>query len=88
MMWAAGVLASVSSITYPAISSFVSTHADADKQGSLCFNVFIVGCCGVVLCVFLYLIKVLSFYYTVQLYQNNNSSNNKSISFYMYYFIA
>jgi len=33
MMWAAGVLASVSSITYPAISSFVSTHADADKQG-------------------------------------------------------
>ncbi|XP_023244523.1 hippocampus abundant transcript 1 protein-like [Centruroides sculpturatus] len=33
MMWAAGVLASVSSITYPAISSFVSLHADADKQG-------------------------------------------------------
>ncbi|KAG8192665.1 hypothetical protein JTE90_009694 [Oedothorax gibbosus] len=33
MMWAAGVLASVCSITYPAISSFVSTHADADKQG-------------------------------------------------------
>lgn len=33
MMWAAGVLASVSSITYPAISAFVSMHADADKQG-------------------------------------------------------
>lgn len=33
MMWAAGVLASVSSITYPAISSFVSMHADVDKQG-------------------------------------------------------
>jgi len=33
MMWSAGVLASVSSITYPAISAFVSTHADADKQG-------------------------------------------------------
>ena len=32
-MWSAGVLASVSSITYPAISAFVSTHADADKQG-------------------------------------------------------
>jgi len=33
MMWAAGVLASVSSITYPAISAFVSMHADPDKQG-------------------------------------------------------
>ncbi|KAJ8892026.1 hypothetical protein PR048_004591 [Dryococelus australis] len=34
MMWAAGVLASISSITYPAISAFVSMHSDADKQGS------------------------------------------------------
>ncbi|KAF7399014.1 hypothetical protein HZH66_006911 [Vespula vulgaris] len=34
MMWAAGVLASVSSITYPAISAFVSMHSDADKQGT------------------------------------------------------
>nr|CAG4645413.1 EOG090X033O [Lynceus sp. MCZ IZ 141354] len=33
MMWAAGVLASVSSISYPAISAFVSNHSDADKQG-------------------------------------------------------
>jgi len=33
MMWSAGVLASVSSITYPAISAFVSMHADNDKQG-------------------------------------------------------
>lgn len=33
MMWAAGILASVSSITYPAISAFVSMHSDADKQG-------------------------------------------------------
>ncbi|XP_015190871.1 PREDICTED: hippocampus abundant transcript 1 protein isoform X2 [Polistes dominula] len=33
MMWAAGALASVSSITYPAISAFVSMHSDADKQG-------------------------------------------------------
>ena len=32
-MWAAGILASISSISYPAISAFVSTHADADKQG-------------------------------------------------------
>ncbi|XP_076042054.1 hippocampus abundant transcript 1 protein isoform X2 [Oratosquilla oratoria] len=33
MMWAAGMLAAMSSITYPALSAFVSTHADADKQG-------------------------------------------------------
>jgi len=33
MMWAAGILAALSSITYPAISSFVSTHSDQDKQG-------------------------------------------------------
>ncbi|CAH1394741.1 unnamed protein product [Nezara viridula] len=33
MMWAAGTLASISSITYPAISAFVSMHSDADKQG-------------------------------------------------------
>lgn len=32
-MWAAGMLASVSSITYPAISAFISMHSDADKQG-------------------------------------------------------
>ncbi|CAG7785570.1 unnamed protein product [Allacma fusca] len=33
MMWAAGILAAISSITYPAISAFVSTHSDPDKQG-------------------------------------------------------
>lgn len=33
MMWCAGVLASLSSITYPAISSYVSMYADPDKQG-------------------------------------------------------
>lgn len=33
MMWGAGLLASISSITYPAISAFVSMHTDADKQG-------------------------------------------------------
>lgn len=32
-MWSAGVLAAISSISYPAISAFVSMHADADKQG-------------------------------------------------------
>jgi len=35
MMWAAGVLASVSSITYPAISAFASMQADAEKQGAV-----------------------------------------------------
>lgn len=33
MMWAAGVLASLGSITYPAISAFVSIHSNADRQG-------------------------------------------------------
>lgn len=33
MMWAAGMLASISSITYPAISAFVSIHSPGDKQG-------------------------------------------------------
>lgn len=33
MMWAAGLLAAISSITYPAISAYVSTHTDVDKQG-------------------------------------------------------
>ncbi|XP_074611239.1 hippocampus abundant transcript 1 protein-like [Acropora palmata] len=33
MMWAAGSLASVSMITYPAISALVSCNAEADQQG-------------------------------------------------------
>lgn len=33
MMWSAGAIAAMSSITYPAISGFVSAHADADQQG-------------------------------------------------------
>nr|CAH7717906.1 unnamed protein product [Callosobruchus chinensis]CAH7751928.1 unnamed protein product [Callosobruchus chinensis] len=33
MMWGAGILASMSSITYPAISAFVSVHSTADRQG-------------------------------------------------------
>ncbi|XP_031631780.1 hippocampus abundant transcript 1 protein isoform X3 [Contarinia nasturtii] len=33
MMWAAGILASLGSITYPAISAFVSIHSDMDTQG-------------------------------------------------------
>ena len=33
MMWAAGVIASVCSINYPAMSALVSSSADADKQG-------------------------------------------------------
>ena len=34
MMWSAGVLASVSSISYPAMSAFISMYADDDKQVS------------------------------------------------------
>lgn len=33
MMWVSGIIASLSSITYPAISAYISTYADADKQG-------------------------------------------------------
>uniref|UniRef100_A0A1Q3FVQ1 Putative transporter add1 major facilitator superfamily n=2 Tax=Culex tarsalis TaxID=7177 RepID=A0A1Q3FVQ1_CULTA len=33
MMWAAGILASLASITYPAISAFVSIHSNPDQQG-------------------------------------------------------
>ncbi|RWS03485.1 hippocampus abundant transcript 1 protein-like protein, partial [Dinothrombium tinctorium] len=33
MMWAAGIVAALSSMTYPAISTYVSMYADADKQG-------------------------------------------------------
>lgn len=33
MMWAAGSLASVAMITYPAISALVSCNADSDQQG-------------------------------------------------------
>ena len=35
MMWAAGILAALGSITYPAISAFVSIHSTADSQGRL-----------------------------------------------------
>ncbi|XP_037934519.1 hippocampus abundant transcript 1 protein-like isoform X1 [Teleopsis dalmanni] len=35
MMWAAGVLAALGSITYPAISAFVSIHSNADRQGAV-----------------------------------------------------
>ena len=35
MMWAAGLLAAMSTIIYPSISSLVSRNADADQQGGL-----------------------------------------------------
>ncbi|KAI9587060.1 hypothetical protein GQX74_002907 [Glossina fuscipes] len=35
MMWAAGILAALGSITYPAISAFVSIHSTADSQGAV-----------------------------------------------------
>uniref|UniRef100_A0A3Q2UHY2 Uncharacterized protein n=1 Tax=Fundulus heteroclitus TaxID=8078 RepID=A0A3Q2UHY2_FUNHE len=33
MMWAAGAVAAMSSITFPAVSALVSQSADSDKQG-------------------------------------------------------
>lgn len=33
VIWGAGLIAAASSITYPAISAYVSNYADADKQG-------------------------------------------------------
>ncbi|KAH3733269.1 hippocampus abundant transcript 1 protein-like [Dreissena polymorpha] len=33
IMWTGGAVAAMSSITYPAISAFVSAHAEADQQG-------------------------------------------------------
>lgn len=33
LMWVAGTVAAISSITYPAISAFVSSQASADQQG-------------------------------------------------------
>jgi hypothetical protein len=33
MMWAAGAVAAMSSITFPAVSALVSHSADPDKQG-------------------------------------------------------
>uniref|UniRef100_A0A915JEV2 Uncharacterized protein n=1 Tax=Romanomermis culicivorax TaxID=13658 RepID=A0A915JEV2_ROMCU len=35
MMWAAGVLAALSQITYPSVSSYLSIHSDGDKQGTV-----------------------------------------------------
>lgn len=53
MMWAAGILAALASITYPAISAFVSIHATAENQGFLTlkciyktiFIILFVYCC-------------------------------------------
>jgi len=33
IIWSAGVLAAMGSITYPSISAFVSAHASDDQQG-------------------------------------------------------
>ena len=33
VMWLAGAVAAMGSITYPAISAFVSNHAEKDQQG-------------------------------------------------------
>lgn len=34
-MWAAGLLAAMSQLTYPSISAFVSIQSDHDKQGTV-----------------------------------------------------
>ena len=34
MMWAAGSLASMASLTYPAISALVSCNSESDQQGT------------------------------------------------------
>ncbi|UXI23119.1 Sars1 allergen SMIPP-C [Sarcoptes scabiei] len=33
IVWTAGIIAAIGTITYPSISAYVSTYADADKQG-------------------------------------------------------
>lgn len=33
MMWSAGIVAALGSITYPAISAFVSLYASPESQG-------------------------------------------------------
>jgi len=33
MMWAAGTLAALSSLSYPAISALISCNAESDQQG-------------------------------------------------------
>ena len=35
MMWAAGSLASMASLTYPAISALVSCNSESDQQGTI-----------------------------------------------------
>lgn len=42
MMWAGGILAALGSITYPAISAFVSIHSDADQQGMFIYSLNII----------------------------------------------
>lgn len=44
-MWAAGAVAAMSSITFPAISAIVSRNADPDQQGK--FLLMQYACLGV-----------------------------------------
>lgn len=36
MMWAAGTVAAMSSITFPAVSALISRNAESDQQGKIC----------------------------------------------------
>lgn len=35
-MWAAGTVAAMSSITFPAVSALISRNAESDQQGEIC----------------------------------------------------
>ncbi|NXJ53044.1 MF14B protein, partial [Spizaetus tyrannus] len=39
MMWAAGAVAAMSSVTFPAISALVSRNAESDQQGEILLNI-------------------------------------------------
>ncbi|KAG9509491.1 Hippocampus abundant transcript-like protein 1, partial [Fragariocoptes setiger] len=72
LMWFTGLIASLSSITYPAISAYVSTYADPDKQG--CTQGMITGvrslCGGIGPAMF----GILFNYFNVDVYANPTSS--------------
>ncbi|XP_062290190.1 hippocampus abundant transcript-like protein 1 [Scomber scombrus] len=53
MMWAAGAVAAMSSITFPAVSALVSHSADSDKQALIPGPPFLLGACTVVVVAFI-----------------------------------
>ena len=57
MMWVAGLLAAMSTIIYPSISSLVSKNADPDQQGGLHHNEVINN--DVIVCVSVWLLRTI-----------------------------